>query len=117
MKCRVCGEVDIPEDEEACDQCLTELEEEAEALEHEIEEYERKRFETWSEYRITELENGSCLVECSTNDNNDDGYPDNEVDMWKMHFKSLEDAIEVTGRSRTGCIGTIVTVWHNGEKI
>jgi len=117
MKCRMCQDVDIPEGEDICDQCHTELLEEDEAINRAIDDHETYLSQTWSHYRITEFEDGSCLVECSTNDDNDDGYPDREVVRWNVHPKSLEVALELTGKSRVGCIGTVVTVWHNGIKI
>ena len=115
----MCDE-DIPIGEQFCDKCYTQLVEENEEIDRELERWEEKeeeRLQTWSEYIIHESSDGSCRVDCATNDNNDDGYPDYEIVTWTMNFKSLEDAIKVTGRSRTGCIGTKVTVLHNGVKI
>lgn len=116
MKCEICG-ADISKDKNICDECYNELSEGEELVYRAIEEYEWKLPSVWAEYNIIENEDGRCIVEASTNDNNDDGYPDEEIVQWKMKFSSLERALSITGKSRTGCIGTVVTVWHNGTKI
>lgn len=53
---------------------------------------------------------GPVWVKSSTNDNNDDGYPDGLVESWWIGYKSLREALTSTGVTRKGAYGQPVTV-------
>jgi len=59
---------------------------------------------------------GATVVE-TTNDNDDDGYPDGEWVSWESTFGTADAAFKHAGKCRVGMSGVIVTVIHNGEEI
>jgi len=69
----------------------------------------------WFQYQIWERVDDIIVYE-STNDNLDTGYP-GEHAAWSRYFDTVQAAIKHTGVSRTGCLGSEVTVMLNGEKI
>lgn len=72
----------------------------------------------WTEYRIETIEKGkSYLVDWSTNDDNDDGYPDGEIVRDRYTMPTIERALNFTGKSRRGCGGSEVTVYLDGKRI
>lgn len=73
---------------------------------------------TWTEYRIETREKGKkYVIDWSTNDDNDDGWPDAEVTRDQYTFASLDRALNFTGKSRRGCGGAEVEVYLDGKKI
>lgn len=57
------------------------------------------------------------IVYATTNDDNDDGYPDGNWENWEMQFHNLESALRFTGKCRVGISGVIVTVTLNGKEL
>ena len=69
-------------------------------------------------YNIQSQSDGSAIVYCETNDDNDDGYPDGEWVNWEETFPSVKKAKSHCGNCRIGIIsGVIVTVTLDGEEI
>lgn len=56
-------------------------------------------------------------VECETNDDDDDGYPDGQIDRWTMFFPSVAKALAYAGTCRIGVSGVVVTVTLDGEEV
>jgi hypothetical protein len=56
-------------------------------------------------------------IECETNDDNDDGWPDGEVTTWVMHFPNVTQALKYAGTCRVGISGVIVTVTLDGREV
>lgn len=74
---------------------------------------------TWTRYDIKTGCPGpkSVVVFWSTNDDNDDGYPDDR-DVSDSHaFVTLEEALRFTGKTHVGFYGQPVTVTLNGELV
>jgi len=68
----------------------------------------------WQRYDIsgnlTEAE-----IHCSTNDDNDDGFPDGEITSWiEEGFTGIVAALKRTGVCRYGVSGVAVIVTVNG---
>lgn len=59
---------------------------------------------------------GSTLVKEMTNDNNDDGYPDGEWEIWSSVFTNEDTALAYAGFCRVGVSGVIVTVTVDGKE-
>jgi hypothetical protein len=57
---------------------------------------------------------GPVVVEWSTNDNLDIGFP-SERGSLTMRFRTLKEAVENSGGTRRGCMGAKVEVYLNGE--
>ena len=56
-------------------------------------------------------------VRMVTNDNNDDGYPDDEpVTVWEKTMPA-KTALDMAGKSHTGYYGQSVDVYLDGKKI
>lgn len=70
----------------------------------------------WFDYDIYDAGIDGIIVECSTNDNLDRGYP-SEYARWTERYKTVEEALKRTGKSRTGVSGTIVTVRVNSVEV
>lgn len=68
------------------------------------------------DYYIEETGEGLVKVHAWTNDNYDQGYP-NEDASWDLEFKSLAMALEHTGYTRRGISGVKVNVYLNGVLI
>ena len=62
-------------------------------------------------------EYGSVMVYETTNDDDDDGFPDGEWKEWESSFKNVEAAMKYAGKCRIGFLGTIVTVTLNGKEL
>lgn len=60
---------------------------------------------------------GPVVVQQETNDDNDDGYPDGQVETWWLRFETLEAAIAQLGYTRRGAYGQPVDVCLNGEPL
>lgn len=73
--------------------------------------------QTWTEYGIFTEDDGTYSVYASTNDDNDDGYPDANVTEWRLSYPNLEAALKITGKTRTGLYGQPVRVFLDGEKV
>lgn len=71
---------------------------------------------TWQKYEGWTLPDGSILVRCETNDNRDLGCP-SEWAQWELTCKSRMDFDRICGVSRTGCFGTKVDVYLDGQKL
>jgi len=72
--------------------------------------------ETWTIFRIQDTPTG-LTIEYESNDDDDDGFPDREVVRATYYPRTLEAALQVTGKSRIGLYGQPVDVYHNGVKI
>jgi hypothetical protein len=68
---------------------------------------------------ITCADAGDAMVTVleSTNDDNDDGYPDGEIVHWQHTESKLDDAMRRAGVCRVGVSGVIVTVLLDGEEV
>ena len=81
-----------------------------------LEEPYKDEFGAWHRIMIYEESNGKVSVVHSTNDNLDRGYP-SEYATWTETYKSVDEALSFTGKSRTGVVGCIVEVYVNNEKV
>lgn len=54
-------------------------------------------------------------IRCSTNDDNDDGFPDGDIAEWTLKFDTVEEALKHAGKTRRGFYGQPVTVTLDGE--
>ena len=60
---------------------------------------------------------GKVKVRYESNDDNDDGYPDDDVVTGEYEYPSLESALKFVGhRSHTGSYGQPVSVYVDGER-
>lgn len=77
---------------------------------------DREGWVVWSEFQITTLPEGRASIVYSTNDDNDDGYPDSEVTF--AHWEtSMETALKMSGRySHKGIWGHDVKVFIDGKE-
>lgn len=66
---------------------------------------------------ITTLDNGHAHVRMETNDNNEDGYADSCPLTITERDVSLDRALSVAGKSRTGRCGQPVDVYIDGKKV
>lgn len=80
----------------------------------------------WSETCPSTIERGlrgphrkaGVSVVTSTNDNDDDGYPDQAgVEEWTLYYLTVGHAIAHTGHTRRGFYGQPVTVYLDGEPL
>ena len=72
--------------------------------------------ETYSNFFGYTKEDGSIVIYCSTNDNLDHGVP-SEFAEWTSKAKDRVQFDKIYGKSRIGCVGTIVTVTLDGIKL
>ena len=75
------------------------------------------RDRAWQRYDLYTQPDGTIRGEASTNDDNDDGYPDGTVDRWPLKFQNREDALKHFGTCRFGISGIEVEVTLDGERI
>lgn len=68
----------------------------------------------WLRYDAATMDDGSIVVDASTNDNRDRGY-DSEDAFWQLRFDNRAAFDRQIGRSRTGISGIQVTVMLDGE--
>ena len=73
--------------------------------------------ETWMRYDLYQQTNGTINGQASTNDDNDDGYPDNDVAVWDVSYKNYDDMLKTTGGTHTGLYGQPVEVFLNGKAV
>ena len=68
---------------------------------------------------LTCVDSGDAVVTVieSTNDDNDDGYPDGEITRWDYTDSSLDRVLARVGKCRVGVSGVIVTVTLDGKEI
>ena len=66
-------------------------------------------------FGFTQLD-GSIVIYCSTNDNLDYGEP-SEFAEWTSKAKDRAQFDKIYGKSRTGCVGTVVTVTLDGKTL
>ena len=69
----------------------------------------------YSTWNITTLDHSRAHVKFETNDDNDDGVPEEPV--FNEYDTTMNIAINVAGKSRTGVNGAVVTVYLDGKKI
>jgi hypothetical protein len=68
-------------------------------------------------WRITTLADGRYQVDGEWNDDNDDGVPDGETTHWSQIVDTREQALRITGVTRTGWYGHQVTVSLDGAMV
>jgi hypothetical protein len=68
-------------------------------------------------YFIDSQPDGSAVVHCETNDDDDDGVPDGSWENWDMEFPTVKKALKHCGKCRIGISGVIVTVTLDGEEV
>jgi hypothetical protein len=74
--------------------------------------------EVWTRVEIwTADDMDTVRVYVETNDNDDDGYPDQVIVSWTRHFPSLEAAMKQYGKSHYGMAGHRVDVFVDGKKV
>lgn len=75
----------------------------------------------WQHYHLitggVSFDDQSVRIECETNDDDDDGYPDGEIERWTMTFPTVDAALAYAGKCRVGVSGVIVTVTLDGEEV
>lgn len=74
----------------------------------------------WQRYDLETSPDGRTITGItSTNDDDDDGYPDcGEIQMWRVVFRDRAEMIERTsGGSHTGISGIRVTVFLDGVEV
>lgn len=75
---------------------------------------------TWSRYDIWSRggpPDRPVVVECASNDDDDDGHPDADSTHYTLHFRTVEDALKQFGHSRVGFSGCEVTVRLDGVRV
>ena len=72
---------------------------------------------TWTRYDLYTAPDGSIHGQASTNDNNDDGYPDFDVSVWSISYKNYNEMLERTGGSHDSYYGQPVEVFLDGKRI
>jgi hypothetical protein len=72
---------------------------------------------TWMRYDLRRNPDGSLHADESTNDNDDDGYPDGEVASWLAHYSSWQSAQKSLGVSYVGPVGCQVTITIDGQLV
>ena len=72
---------------------------------------------TWQRYDLCTCTDGTITGVTATNDNDDDGYPDNDVESWEVRYRNREEMIKRTGGSHIGCSGISVTVYLDGREV
>lgn len=60
---------------------------------------------------------GTIHVDVITNDDNDDGLPDEDTVEWTLRCPDRAAFDKRVGRSRTGCSGIAVTVTLDGVRV
>lgn len=76
--------------------------------------YEQNPSCAWQRYDITGNDT-HAEIHCTTNDDDDDGYPDGEIQEWiEEGYKGIAQALRVKGVSRFGVSGVAVIVTVNG---
>lgn len=74
--------------------------------------------EAWQRYDLHTLPDGRSIGgSTSTNDDNDDGYPDLTIETWSVVFRDRADMLQRTGGSHVGCSGINVTVFLDGVEV
>jgi len=73
--------------------------------------------ETWHIYDLCTLEDGTIRGTSSTNDDNDDGYPDRETSSWTVSYKNREEMLKRTGGCHYGISGIHVMVYLDGQEV
>lgn len=73
--------------------------------------------DTYTRYDITTLPDSKAHIRMTTNDDNDDGYPDGQDVSWERDT-AMQTAMKVAGyRSHTGYYGQPVDVYLDGKRI
>ncbi len=72
-----------------------------------------EEFGAYHNVTVERFEDGSALVRTDTNDNLDQGYP-NECASWEHLWPSVELALKHVGFSRVGASGVRVRVYVDG---
>lgn len=60
---------------------------------------------------------GSIVAHHVTNDDNDDGWPDGNVEKWKTTYRNRASFDKCVGKSRIGISGIVVTVDLDGHRL
>lgn len=129
FRCEACGEDDsvvyatatgtIEEILEVCEKCRTVFE--SDIYEGEVEEapvIEEVEPIVWTVFDLTTLEGGRIAIEMRTNDDNDDGCPDDDIVRSYDTVANLESALKVTGGpSHYGHFGHHVSVYLDGKEM
>ena len=72
----------------------------------------------WQRYDGITYSDGSVAVECGTNDNDDDGFPDREgPQYWHIIVPNVAAFKKFAGTSRIGVSGIRVTVTLDGKPV
>jgi hypothetical protein len=72
---------------------------------------------TYHRYDMHTRADGEIHGWVETNDDNDDGYPDGNIERWQEHCKTRAEFDRRVGRSRIGISGVKVTVVLDGEEL
>jgi hypothetical protein len=70
---------------------------------------------TWTEFHVWPMDVDRVEVRMTTNDDNDDGFPDAEVASITLRFPDLRSALQHTGSTRRGFYGQPVRVYVEGK--
>ncbi len=73
---------------------------------------------TYSRWDIWDTGDGNATIRSDTNDDNDDGYPDDEVAVWEKQNVPMKLALNLAGqKSHIGLYGQPVDVYLDGRKV
>ncbi len=70
--------------------------------------------DVWQRYELYTDNEGEIRGVCSTNDNDDDGYPDGAIEQWEVHYRTYGEMLQRTGGMHYGCSGIKVEVYLDG---
>ncbi len=70
----------------------------------------------YQNYYLSTESDGSISGRCETNDNLDQGAP-NEFAEWEVRFRNHQEMVSHTGLSHVGISGVAVTVYLDGERL
>lgn len=71
----------------------------------------------WHRIRADTLPSGEVIAHHSTNDDDDDGYPDGHTTEWTINYGSRAQFDKCCGVCRVGISGIIVTVTLDGKEL
>ena len=73
--------------------------------------------QAWQTYDLFTAEDGTIHGTASTNDDNDDGYPDADISRWEVSYRNREEMLKRTGGTHYGCSGVHVLVYLDGKEV
>ena len=73
--------------------------------------------QAWQTYDLFTAEDGTIRGTASTNDDNDDGYPDGDISRWEVSYQNRAEMLKRTGGTHYGCSGIHVLVYLDLQEV